>query len=352
MSNYSKNSPETLLESLSFNIGETILKALDDPTVLEIMVNPDMKLWIERFGQPMQRVFADGTVAESKEDVDKPGDIEPDRTRSVITLVASALDSVATVDRPIVEGELPLDGSRFEGVFPPVVSNPMFSIRKKASKVFSLDEYVQAGIMPESVADIISYSILAKDNILVVGGTGSGKTTLVNGIIHKLSELCPEDRLAIIEDTVELQVSSANITPLRTTLHISANTLLRACLRLRPDRIFLGEIRGGEYVIMPNGEDRYNPGPALSLLNAWNTGHPGGIATIHANSALDGLLKLKQYAMETSADAALEPLIGSTVNLALFIAKTPEGRRLKQAVKILGWNNNTQQYDYEVLYEV
>jgi type IV secretion system protein VirB11 len=309
---------EVLLDSLKINLGKTIMDALADPDVLEILVNPDKTLWIERFGKPMELA----------------GRMEPDNSRMVIGNVATALHTLATVESPIVEGELPLDGSRFEGLVPPIVGNPSFTIRKRASRVFSLEEYVTAGIMPPLALELIASAITFRENILVVGGTGSGKTTLVNGIIHKLSELCPDDRLVIIEDTSELQCASRNKMFLRTSLHINMIELLRATMRLRPDRILIGEVRGGE---------------ALSLLDSWNTGHPGGVATVHANSAINGLTRLERLAARAT-DAPMQTLIGEAVNISIFIKRTPQGRKITEVIRVIEYDPLKQHYKTEVLY--
>ena len=178
---------ECLLEGLRYNFGETIMAALEDPEVVEIMANPDGTLWIERLGGSPEY----------------HGMLDPGKTLSILLLMASALNVEATVQTPIVEGELPLDNSRFEGTLPPIVSQASFTIRKKASQVFSLEQYVEAGVMPAHLMEIIKKAVASQLNILVVGGTGSGKTTLVNALILALSELCPDQRLIIMEDTLE-----------------------------------------------------------------------------------------------------------------------------------------------------
>jgi type IV secretion system protein VirB11 len=304
--------------SLTYNLGDVIIDAINDPDVVEIMANPDGTLWIERLGQPMAPF---GTLA-------------PERTKAVILLMASSLNFLATVETPIVEGELPLDGSRFEGVLPPIVSQASFTIRKKASRVFSLEEYVAAKTMPQSLADRLSQAIAQRANILVVGGTGSGKTTLVNAIILAISRLCPGQRLVIMEDTMELQSESENTVFFRTSEHVSMTRLLKMTMRYRPDRIIVGEARDQA---------------ALDLLKAWNTGHPGGVATIHANSAEEGLDRLE----ELTEEAGLGPkrkLIGRAVDLAVFIQRAPGGRKVTQAIAVNGYNQLTHSYQIEEIY--
>lgn len=312
---------DRLVNNLLHNMGPIIIGALEDRKVVEIMANPDGQLWIEKLGEEMK-------VA---------GKIPSEQTAMIISLVASALDTTVTKESPIVEGELPkaapLSGSRFEGLFPPVVQAASFTIRKKASQVFTLEEYVQSGIMTPVVMNSIKASVSLKKNIVVVGGTGSGKTTLVNGIIKSISELSPSDRLIIIEDTAELQSHSRNTLFLRSTHHTSIQTLVRATMRLRPDRILVGEVRGGE---------------ALDLLKSWNTGHPGGVATVHANSAAEGLLRIEQLISEAST-SPMSHLIGSAVDFLIFIRRTKTGRTVSEVATVAGFDPKKQEYELEYL---
>ena len=296
---------ERLLRKLRGQLGQIVLEALEDPLVIEIMLNPDGSLWIERHGEGMR----------------KAGTMSAPNAESLMGTIADSLDTVVTRDKPVLEGELPLDGSRFEGLLPPVVSRPTFTIRKKASVIFTLDQYVEQGIMTPAQCAVIQNAIVNKSNILVVGGTGSGKTTLTNGIIEGISQTCPDDRLVIIEDTSEIQCSADNTVILRASIEVDMLRLLRATMRLRPDRILVGEVRGGE---------------ALALLKAWNTGHPGGIATIHANNARAGLVRLEQLIAETGAVNNMAPLIGEAVDLVIAIEKSKGGRRIKEIIEVKG----------------
>lgn len=308
-----------LLSNLQHNLGPIVGEALTDPAVVEIVLNPDGTLWIERAGEPMACA----------------GAMDPDKGRLVISLVASALGTTVTPERPVVEGELPTDGSRFEGLMPPIVAAPSFSIRKRCSKIVSLAEYVASGIMPASVREMLMQSVTERRNVLVVGGTGTGKTTLVNGIIQSMADLCPADRLVIIEDTSELQSASPNTVFLRSSDHVSIRDLVRATMRLRPDRILVGEVRGGE---------------ALDLLKAWNTGHSGGVATVHANGAGAGLIRLEQLISEASA-SPMQTLIGEAVDLVLYLRRTRAGREVAQVARVHGFNGQTKTYATEMLYD-
>lgn len=311
---------QRLLSSLEYNLGSVIMGALRDPDVVEIMLNPDGRIWIEKLGQEMQ------TVSE----------MDPAQSRLIISLVASGLETVVTAENPIVEGELPLDGSRFEGLLPPVVSSPSFTIRKKASRVFSLEDYVQAGILIPDLIPVIRRAIANHKNILVVGGTGSGKTTLVNALILALSESCPEDRLLILEDTMELQSKSPNTVFFRTSDFVDMRRLVKVTMRYRPTRIIVGEVRDGA---------------ALELLKAWNTGHPGGIATVHANSAAEGLDRLEELVAEATS-APKQKLISKTVGLVIFIERAPGGRRISELLEVTGHQAETNQYKTEIIYHV
>lgn len=294
-----------LLRKLRGELGEVVLDALEDPSVIEIMLNSDGALWIERHGHRMQRV----------------GTMSAPNAESLMGTIADSLHTVVTRENPILEGELPLDGSRFEGILPPIVGYPTFTIRKKASVVFTLAQYVEQGIMTPEQKAAIETAILRRANILVVGGTGSGKTTLTNAIIDGISASCPDDRLVIIEDTAEIQCKAENSVILRTSVDVDMLRLLRATMRLRPDRILVGEVRGGE---------------ALALLKAWNTGHPGGVATIHANGARAGLIRLEQLIAEATTATNMAPLIAEAVDLVIAIEKSKGGRRIKEIIEVGG----------------
>jgi type IV secretion system protein VirB11 len=298
-------------EKLLRELGPNIREALADPLVIEVVLNPDGKLWVERLGEEMQVV---GAMASSN-------------AESLMATIASSLSTTITRERPVLEGELPTDGSRFEGMIPPVVVRPSFAIRKKASRVFSLAEYVRKGIMTEAQRLGIVEAVKSRRNILVVGGTGTGKTTLLNAIILVISEVSPEHRVVIIEDTVELQCSSKNVVQLRTSDTVTMQGLLRVTMRLRPDRILVGEVRGAE---------------ALALLKAWNTGHPGGLATVHANDASSGLLRIKQLIEEGLQGGKADPeVIAEAVGLVVVIQKTSvaPGRRVSEMVRVEGYES-------------
>lgn len=232
--------------------------------------------------------------------------------------VALAPDFFRILCSSQVEGELPLDGSRFAGQLPPIVTAPTFAIRKKAIAIYTLEQYVEAGIMSQRHYEAIKAAVKNHRNILVIGGTGSGKTTLVNAIINEMVLCDPLERICIIEDTGEIQCAAENFVQYHTTIDVPMTALLKLILRMRPDRILVGEVRGAE---------------ALDLLDAWNTGHEGGAATLHSNTASSGLDRLASLiSRNEAAPTKIEPLIGDAVHVVVHIARTPDGRRVVQEV--------------------
>lgn len=292
---------ERLNRKITRELGKEIVSALKDDKVIEIMLNSDGKLWIDKLGEGMSCI----------------GEMSAPNALALLGTIANGLDTVVNKHNPILEGELPLDGSRFEGLIPPIVARPSFTIRKKALLVFTLKDYVAHGILKEDQYVLIRNAVQNKKNILVVGGTGSGKTTLTNAIIAEIVTLTPEDRLVIMEDTAEIQCSAENALILRTSIEVNMQALLKATMRLRPDRIIVGEVRGAE---------------ALALLKAWNTGHPGGIATLHANSADGGLIRLEQLIAESGIQADMKSLIKEAIDLVIFIEKQG-GKRVISEIK-------------------
>ena len=298
-------SKRRLVLGLQDALGATILAALQESDVVEIMLNPDGSLFIERVGQGI-------TAA---------GRMTSHDSEAVIGKVAHALMTEVDRDQPIVSGELTLRGHRFEGFLPPAAPAPMFSIRKRSSVLIRLDQYLARGVMTVEQGGAIRDAIRNRLNIVVSGGTGTGKTTLANAILAELVEIAPEHRLVILEDTSEIQCVAKNHVILRTTDHVDMGRLLKSTMRLRPDRIVVGEVRDGA---------------ALTLLKAWNTGHPGGIATIHANSAAAALTRLEQLVAESSTQPMPE-VIGEAVDLIVSIERTPSGRAVREILRIEGF---------------
>ncbi len=294
---------------LERDLGPIILSALADPKTVEVMLNADGKLWQERLGDKMKCI---GTLSGSKGE-------------AIIKTIAGFHGKEITRLKPILEGEFPLDGSRFAGQLPPIVPAPTFAIRKKAVAIFPLEQYVSDGIMTSRQFDSITKAVKDHKNILVVGGTGSGKTTLVNAIINKMVEFDPTERVFIIEDTGEIQCAAENYVQYHSTIDVPMTQLLKTTLRMRPDRILVGEVRGPE---------------ALDLLMAWNTGHEGGTATLHANNAKAGLDRLAMLiSMNPEPPRPIEPLIGEAVHVVVFIARTQEGRRIQEIIEVSGYRD-------------
>ena len=290
-------------------MGSAIAAALADPLVIEVMVNPDGVLRLDRLGSGR---------------CDTGDVLEPAQVERIIRLVASHVRAEVHSAAPIVSAELPphgqgLAGERFEGVLPPVSTGPCFSIRKPASRIYTLVDYVADGIMAAEAARLLSLAVVDRRNILVAGGTSSGKTTLANAL---LAELAPRDeRVILIEDTRELQCPAPDTVALRTRPGaVAMADLVRSTLRLRPDRIIVGEVRGAE---------------ALDMLKAWNTGHPGGIATVHANSAASALYRLEQLIQEAVVTVPRR-LIAEAIDLIVFISGRGNGRRIDSIAAVEG----------------
>jgi len=296
-------------KKLERDMGPLLLDALHDLKTIELMLNADGKLWQERLGEGMRCI----------------GTLRAAQAEAIIKTVAGYHGKEITRVNPIIEGELPLDGSRFAGQLPPIVPAPTFAIRKKAVVIFTIEQYVSAGIMTTAQYASLKAAVRNHRNILVIGGTGSGKTTLVNAIINEMVLCNPTERVCIIEDTGEIQCAAENFVQYHTSLDVSMTALLKVILRMRPDRILVGEVRGPE---------------ALDLLDAWNTGHEGGAATLHANNPLAGLARLKSLiSRNRSAPSDIEPLIGEVVHVVVHIARTSNGRRVQEILEISGYEN-------------
>ncbi|MER9762983.1 P-type conjugative transfer ATPase TrbB [Mesorhizobium sp. M0138] len=294
-------------------MGSAITEALADPTVIEVMVNPDGALRLDRLG--------DGRV-------DTGVHMHPSEAERIIRLVASHVRAEAHADNPIISAELP-SGERFEGLLPPVVLAPCFAIRKPAAKLYTLANYVADGIMLPLQAEALKKAVRERSNILVVGGTSSGKTTLANALLAEVAE--GDERVILIEDTRELQCAAKDCVALRTRRgSVTLADLVRSTLRLRPDRIIVGEVRGAE---------------ALDMLKAWNTGHPGGIATVHANSARSGLYRIEQLAQEAVVTVPRR-LIAEAIDLIVFIAGRGSSRRIDTIAEVTGLDGSG---DYAVI---
>jgi type IV secretion system protein VirB11 len=285
-------------------LGPAIAAWLDDPAIVEVLLNPDGRLWVDRLASGL---------------ADTGEQLSPADGERIVRLVAHHVGAEVHARAPRVSAELPETGERFEGLIPPVVAAPAFAIRKPAVAVFTLDDYVAAEIMRSNQAEALRRAVSDRCNILVAGGTSTGKTTLVNALLAEVAQT--GDRVVLIEDTRELQCTAPNLVALRTKDGVaSLSDLVRSALRLRPDRIPIGEVRGAE---------------ALDLLKAWGTGHPGGIGTIHAGSALGAVRRLEQLIQEVVVTVP-RALISETIDLIAVLAGRGTQRRLVDLAELRG----------------
>ncbi|WP_395642124.1 P-type conjugative transfer ATPase TrbB [Rudaea sp.] len=287
-------------------MGPLIAAALEDPDVVEIMLNPDRTLWVDRLSSGR----APMGVELSEEDGER-----------IIRLVAAHVGAEVHRGQPLLTAELPETGERFEGILPPAAPGPAFALRKRAVGVIPLDRYVTDGMMTVEQAAFLRGAVRERQNILIAGGTSTGKTTLANALLAEIA--ATGDRVLVLEDTVELQCAARDHVPLRTRAGVVSMTeLVRATMRLRPDRVIVGEVRGGE---------------ALDLIKVWGTGHPGGIATIHAGSAPGALLRLEQLILEVAVNPP-RALVAEAVNAVIHIAGRGRRRRIESIARVLGFD--------------
>ncbi|PQA88701.1 P-type conjugative transfer ATPase TrbB [Hyphococcus luteus] len=283
-------------------LGTDVAAWLEDPAVVEVMLNPDGRLWVDRLSEGLADTCEKLSAADGER---------------IVRLVAHHVGAEVHAGSPRVSAELPGTGERFEGLLPPVAAAPVFAIRKPAVAVFTLEDYSAAGIMPETAATTLREAIASRANILVAGGTSTGKTTLTNALLAEVAK--SSDRVVLIEDTRELQCLTPNLVALRTKDGVaSLSDLVRSSLRLRPDRIPIGEVRGAE---------------ALDLLKAWGTGHPGGIGTIHAGSALGALRRLEQLIQEAVVTVP-RAMIAETIDLIAVLSGRGSARRLSELARV------------------
>ena len=305
---YESEAARRIAEMLDSAMGEAIKGWLQDPAIAEVMLNPDGRLWIDRLAGGL----SDTGKRLSAEDGGR-----------IVRVIAHHVGAEVTSSSPRLSAELPGSGERFEGLIPPIVEAPAFAIRKPAIAVFTLRQYADAGIMTAKQAETLCDAVSAHRNILVAGGTSTGKTTLVNALLAQVAWTA--DRVILIEDTRELQCQAPNLVALRTKAGVaSLSDLVRSALRLRPDRIPVGEVRGSE---------------ALELIKAWGTGHPGGVGTIHADSAIGALFRLEQLIQEIVVTVP-RPLIAKTVNVIAVLAGRGTKRRLVELTEVDGLDPN------------
>ncbi len=308
---FATTSLDRRIRMLRTAMGPLIAAALEDPDVVEIMLNPDHTLWIDRLSSGRAPMGAELSEADGER---------------IIRLVAAHVGAEVQRGQPLLTAELPETGERFEGILPPAAPGPAFALRKRAVGVIPLDRYIADGMMTNVQAAFLRDAVRERQNILIAGGTSTGKTTLANALLAEIA--ATGDRVLVLEDTIELQCTARDHVPLRTRAGVVSMTeLVRATMRLRPDRVIVGEVRGGE---------------ALDLIKVWGTGHPGGVATIHAGSAPGALLRLEQLILEVAVNPP-RALIAEAVNVVIHIAGRGRRRRIECIARVTGFDTTGYQ---------
>jgi type IV secretion system protein TrbB len=287
-----------------------VFTLLEEVGTEDVVLNPDGRLWVRRTGNPFVSA----------------GVFPPSQALSALSTIAHYRNMILDESHPILETKLPFNGARVEGLIPPVVDAPSFAMRPRATTVYTLQSCVDKGMLSPAHFAALQSAIEEKLNILVVGGTGSGKTTFANALLAEMVNATPHDRVAIVEDTGELQCKMPNAIQLLAAEPVTMNDCMKACMRLKPDRIIVGEVRGKE---------------ALELLNAWNTGHPGGFATIHADSAFKALARFESL-IEGATSVSKQQFIAQALNRVVFIApdrSIPAGRRVMEVLHVKGYED-------------
>lgn len=288
-----------------------ILSFLEDDTVLEVMLNADGTVWVDRAGRGMW-------CSQVR--------MAPADALRLLRLIAAEMDLELNAANPSLAAKLPHWNARVQGAIPPIVEAPVFAMRKPAKVIFSLEDYVRQGVLNDKQLAVLVDAVEGKQNILIGGGTGTGKTTLANALLKAMATT--GDRLLLVEDNPELQCDARNrIQVLLTPPRYTAQRAIVDAMRLRPDRIIVGEVRDGA---------------ALELLKAWNTGHPGGVATIHANDTRSMLDRICQLIEEVVCPAP-RAMVAQAVSLCVHLQRDRAhraGRRVSGIDRILGWSPN------------
>ena len=292
---------------------DIIAPYLRDETTIEIMLNPDGKIWVEQIGKPMFSI----------------GEMSLYNAQSLFATIAHSMGKTIDNRHPCLEGTLLINDARFEGFYPPVSSAPTFAIRKKPKKIFSLDDFK----LTENQKSTMVTWVKERKNILVVGGTSSGKTSFSNAFIDLMAQFTPDDRIVILETLDEIQCRAKNYSKLIETMDVTMNQLLRGVMRYRPDRIIVGEVVDAA---------------ALSMLKAWNTGHDGGLCTIHAGSALEGFDRLYDLIEESGINMSerVNRLIGRAIDGVVFLKREQGVRVVKEVANVTEFNGSEFVLDY------
>ncbi|AXD45943.1 P-type conjugative transfer ATPase TrbB [Proteus mirabilis] len=292
---------------------DIIAPYLRDETTIEIMLNPDGNIWVEQIGKPMFSI----------------GEMSLYNAQSLFATIAHSMGKTIDNRHPCLEGTLLINDARFEGFYPPVSSAPTFAIRKKPKKIFSLDDFK----LTENQKSTMITWVKERKNILVVGGTSSGKTSFSNAFIDLMAQFTPDDRIVILETLDEIQCRAKNYSKLIETMDVTMNQLLRGVMRYRPDRIIVGEVVDAA---------------ALSMLKAWNTGHDGGLCTIHADSALEGFDRLYDLIEESGINMSerVNRLIGRAIDGVVFLKREQGVRVVKEVANVTEFNGSEFVLDY------
>jgi P-type conjugative transfer ATPase TrbB len=297
------------VESMTRSLGPDLLAALADDDVTEIYGNADGRLWLDTHSSGRRRA---------------PFSLPALRIEAFLNAAASYLGSEPlNVSRPQLQAELPTElfrGARLQGFVPPVTAAPAFNLRKRPALIYTLDDLVRQGILGPRHRATLAEAVRNRTNVLVAGGTGTGKTTFVNALLQEITTLCPADRVVVLEDTAELQCAAEDHLSLRTRAGLTLTDLVTATLRTSPDRIVVGEVRDGA---------------ALALLDAWGTGHPGGCTTLHASDTPGALRRLDRLAQRNAVPSQLE-LIVETIGLVVMLEGGNLRRRVREVVRVLG----------------
>ncbi|MBU1386957.1 MAG: Flp pilus assembly complex ATPase component TadA [Proteobacteria bacterium] len=303
---------QRIIKKLEKELGPTIMSALNDPNVTDINVNPDGNVWIERL---------------DISDITKIAVLTPQARESIIKTVATSLNEVANKNSSTIGGELPLLGARFEGVLPPVAKpGPGFSIRKKATRILTFKDYLNDKILDFAMITLLQDSIENYDNVLIAGGTGTGKTTFINAYVDQTSKQFPHDRLVICEDVDEIQSNAPNTFKMISNRNNPLGSCIKTMLRLSPKRIIIGEIREADQ--------------AREAFQAWNTGHKGGVFSLHANSALDAIQRLEDLC-QIAFNNKCQRLISRTVDKIIFFKKAGNKRKIQEFYSLQAFSKGT-----------
>lgn len=296
------------LALLDYNFSPVIVDLLNNDSITDIMKNDDGRIWVKRIGSKVQ--------------IDTGVQLSPNAALQIVETVASLTGTVCNFKNPMVSAELPGNGHRFEGTIPPITLTATFAIRKKTKLRLTLDHYVQNKALTKKQEMRLRQAVEDHENILIAGGTGSGKTTFGNAVLNEMAKT--DDRILTIQDTIELQCPCENKIEMRSNDYVTIEDLVKVALRYFPTRIIIGEVRGKE---------------AYYMLDAWGTGHPGGLCTLHANSARHTLKRLERLIRMVSQDSQRET-IAETIGLIVYMEEAASGHRVREMVEVKGFENN------------